>query len=120
MLIVSPLPSPYCKIAHMIRATPTFCLFASLFFSIVPVRDGVPAGSQNPSGCLSYEPSVVELTGTLVRKTFADAQGSPETYLLVELSRPICVNTDPKKEDLNDAQNDVRSLQLVFPNRKMY
>jgi hypothetical protein len=104
----------------MIGATPTFFLFANLFFSIVSVGDGIPARSQNPSGCLSYEPSVVELTGTLVRKTFADAQGNPETYWLVELSRPICVNKNPQKEDLNDAQNDVRSLQLVFPDRKMY
>jgi hypothetical protein len=104
----------------MIRAISTFCLFASLFFSTVSVGDGVSARSQNPAGCISYEPSVVELTGTLVRKTFADAQGNPETYWLVDLSRPICVNKDSKKENLNDAQNDVRSLQLVFPDWKMY
>ena len=48
------------------------------------------------NSCVSYERSVVELKGTLVRKTFANAQGSPETYWLLELLLPICVNEDPK------------------------
>ena len=75
---------------------------------------------QNPSTCLSYEPSVVELTGTIVRKTFADAQGRPEICWLLDLSRPICVNQDPKEPDLNYAQKDVRSIQLVFLEQKMF
>ena len=98
----------------MTRATSILCLFVSLAFPTVPVQ------SQNPSACLSYEPSVVELTGTIVRKTFTDAQDRPETYWVLELSRPICVNQDPKEPDLNYAQKDVRLIQLVFLDQKMF
>jgi hypothetical protein len=63
---------------------------------------------------------VVELTGTIVRKTFTDAQDRPETYWVLELSRPICVNQDPKEPDLNHAQKDVRLIQLVFPDQNMF
>jgi hypothetical protein len=98
----------------MTRATSILCLFVILSFSAVPSQ------SQNPSACLSYEPSVVELTGTIVRKTFADAQDKPETYWVLELSRPICVNQDVKEPDLNYAQKDVRLIQLVFLDQKMF
>jgi Domain of unknown function (DUF4431) len=94
------------------RATGILCLFASLVLS------AVPAETQNPSACLSYEPSVVELTGTMVRKTFTDAQDKPETYWVLELSRPICVNQDPNEPE-NYAQKDVRLIQLVL-DQKMY
>ena len=65
-------------------------------------------------------PSAVELSGTIVRRTFPDAQDRPETYWYLDLSRPICVNQDPKDPDLNYAQKDVRSVQLVFLEHKMF
>src|SRR5665213_4096426 len=57
------------------------CLFAGLLFSIVGIAQTSPQPRQAPSRgtCLSYEPSVVELTGTIVQKTFADATNRPET-----------------------------------------
>jgi hypothetical protein len=77
------------------------------------------AQTQSTNECISYEPSVVKLTGTLVRKTFP---GPPnyesvrkgdrsETYWLLELPRPICV--DESKEQRDPAQKDVRRIQLV-------
>jgi hypothetical protein len=99
-----------------------FCLFSGLAFDLVSATDRPPALSQNPSNaaCLSYEPSVVELTGTVIRKTFADATGRPETEWLLNLSRPICVNEDSKNPDLNYAQKGVRAIQLTFLDQKMY
>jgi hypothetical protein len=99
-----------------------FCLFVSLAFSRASATDILTASSQDQSGvaCLSYEPSVVELTGTILRKTFADAQDKPETYWLLELSQAICVNKDPKDPDLNYTQKDVRAIQLVLADQKMY
>jgi hypothetical protein len=104
----------------MTRATGILYLFVSLSFSTASGTDSLPAQSQNPSACLSYEPSVVELTGTIVRKIFTDAQDRPETYGVLELSRPICVNQDPKGPDLNYAQKDVRLIQLAFLDQKMF
>ncbi len=78
------------------------------------------AAAASPSTCLSYESSVVELTGAIVRKIFTDAQNRPETYWVFELSRQICVKHDPKEPDLNYAQKDVGLIQLVFLGQKMY
>jgi hypothetical protein len=55
------------------------------------------APTPNAPDCLSYEPSVVRLTGTIVRETFPGApnyasveQGDkPEVYWFLNLSRPI-------------------------------
>jgi len=42
------------------------------------------------------------------------------TEWLLELSRPICVNEDPKEPDLNYAQKGVRAIQLVFLDHSLY
>src|SRR5262245_14381421 len=77
-----------------------------------------PAVAQAASShCLSYEPSVVKLTGTLVRKTFPGppnyediSRGDrPETYWLLVLSRPACVDADKAQPDLNPAHDDIRT-----------
>jgi Domain of unknown function (DUF4431) len=73
------------------------------------------------SHCLSYEPSVVTLTGTLVRKTFPGPPNyedvrhgdRPETYWFLKLSNPICVDEDKAQPDLNPAHKDIRTIQLV-------
>lgn len=82
------------------------------------------AHSQTTSAppCLSYEPAVVTLTGTLVRRTFPDPPNyksvrsgdRAETAWIIELTSPICVNADPDEPGLNPAAEDVRSVQLVF------
>jgi hypothetical protein len=106
----------------MIRTTAILmlCLVLTLPISKVSAANNLASQSQNPSSCLSYEPSVVELSGTIVRKTSPNAQDRPETYWYLDLSRPICVNQDPKDPDLNYAQKDVRSVQLVFLEHKMF
>jgi hypothetical protein len=73
------------------------------------------------SHCLSYEPSVVKLTGTLVRKTFPGPPeytsvrrgDRPEVYWLVNLAQPVCVDEDKAQPDLNPAHKDIRTVQLV-------
>jgi Domain of unknown function (DUF4431) len=75
--------------------------------------------------CLTYEPSVVKLTGTLVRRTFP---GPPnyedirhgdraETYWFIQLSRPVCVAEDREQSGLNPAKKDIRLVQLVVDDR---
>ena len=77
-------------------------------------------GTSEP--CLSYEPVVVNIAGSLERKT---VPGPPnyesvrsgdrrETYWFVKLSRPVCVGEDEKEPDLNPAKKGVGSIQLVL------
>jgi hypothetical protein len=74
------------------------------------------------AGCKSYEPAVAELSGKLVSKMFAGPPNyqdalkgdAPETFWLLNLDSPICVDEDRTKPDLNPAQKNVRSIQLVL------
>jgi len=74
------------------------------------------------TSCVSYDPSVVRLTGTLIRKTFPGPPNfesirggdEPETYWLLNLPKPICVNQDNTEPDLNPMQENVRRVQLVL------
>ena len=84
--------------------------------------------AQNPPACLSYEPSVVQLKGAIVRKTFPGPPNyeniergdkAEEAWLLV-LSEPICMRQDKKDPDLNPAQQDIRQIQLVFSDASPY
>jgi len=75
-----------------------------------------------PVGCRSYEPAPVTLHGTLNRKTFAGPPNysdirygdKAETYWLLNLDSPICVNQDKAQPDLNPSQKNVRRVQLVL------
>src|SRR5215470_13099408 len=121
------------------RSLPLFCFSVGLFCLKGTERaeisqtddqavDTRPAQAQNPAGCLPYEPSVVELTGTLIRETFpgppnyesAQHGDAPEVYWLLRLSRPICVDADKTEPGLNPEQKDVRRIQLVFSDAKVY
>lgn len=72
--------------------------------------------------CLSYKPAKVKLTGTLVSRTFPgppnyesiEKGDEPETYWILKLTKPICVNGNPKDEINNATVNDVMLIQLVF------
>lgn len=83
--------------------------------------------TKSQAGCLSYEPSIVKLEGKLTRKTFPGPPNyesvrkgdRPETYWLLDLYRPVCVDQGPKGADLNGAQKDIRRVQLVI-NPEMY
>jgi hypothetical protein len=79
-----------------------------------------PQQAGSTGNCLQYGPSVVKLTGTLIRRTFP---GPPnyesvrkgdraETSWFLELPRPVCVDED-KTDNLSPAQNNVGRIQLV-------
>jgi hypothetical protein len=91
--------------------------FLLLFGLLLPAASFAQAGA-----CKSYEPAVVTLEGKLVRKTFpgppnyADIRKGdrPETYWLLLLTKPICVNEDQSQPDLNPAVKSAREIQLVM------
>lgn len=66
-------------------------------------------GTDGETACLAYGPSLVTLKGVLTRRTFPGPPNyesirkgdRPETYWLIELAQPICVNADPKEPDLS-------------------
>ena len=81
-----------------------------------------PGQNTSSPACLSYQPAVVKITGTLTRKTFP---GPPnyesvrkgnraEMYWLVELRSPACVLEDKVSPDLNPSQDQIREVQLVL------
>ena len=84
--------------------------------------------TQNPPVCQSYEPSEVQLTGTIIRKTFLGAPNyesiergdKPEVAWLLVLSQPICIEKDKKDPDLNPEQKGIRKIQLVFRDATAY
>jgi Domain of unknown function (DUF4431) len=64
----------------------------------------------------------VKLSGTLVRKTFpgppnyeSNRRGDQrEVYWLLVLSRPTCVDQSKTDPDIDIANKDIQSVQLVF------
>jgi hypothetical protein len=72
--------------------------------------------------CLSYEPAQVTLKGTLVRKILpgppefesVEKGDRPETYWILKLSKPVCVNEDPNDEINFEDSRDVRRMHLVI------
>lgn len=91
-----------------------------LLVSAVTASPGQPVAR---STCLSYEPSLVRLTGKLIRKTFPGPPNyedihrgdKPEVYWLLSLSKLVCVDQDNEQPDLNPAHKNIRELQLVIP-----
>lgn len=92
-----------------------------LLFLLFAMMAACLGQSEIDKNCLSYEPSVVKLSGTLVRKTFPGPPeyksirdgDRPETSWFLNLKMPVCVDRDKAQPDLNPAQNDVRTVQLV-------
>ena len=105
-----------------IRIRLALVLWMALLFTPITLHP------QSPPACLSYEPSLVQLRGTIVRKTFpgrpnyeSTKQGDEaETYWLLVLSKPICTAEDKSSPDLNPAQQDIQQIQLVFPDANAY
>lgn len=75
---------------------------------------------------LSYESATVTLTGVIVSRTYPGPPNyesikdgdEPETYWLLALSYPICVNEKPSA--FYEAAKNVRRVQLVFSSEKAY
>jgi hypothetical protein len=91
----------------------------TLLLLIISVVSFQPASAGAGQGCLSYEPSVTTLSGTIKRKTFAGppnyqsvARGDqPEVMWVLHLTKPICVTANEDWE----AEKNVSDVQLVFP-----
>lgn len=68
--------------------------------------------------CLSYDPEVVQLVGTISRQTFPGSPNyesirkgdKPETYWVLNLPDTVC--TQPSGD--NDGEDKVRDLQLLL------
>ena len=83
---------------------------------------GTRTSQLEPAGCRSYEPAVVALHGTLIRKTFPGPPNysdihkgdTPETYFLLNLDSPVCLNADKSTPALRPSQKNVRTVQLVL------
>ena len=81
-----------------------------------------------PQGCLSYEPAALTLSGKITRKTFAGPPNyesikrgdEPETYWILRLARPICVNADKNMPGGAGLEKNVSDMQLVFSDGSQY
>jgi hypothetical protein len=70
---------------------------------------------------LQYEPNVVQISGTIYRRTFpgppnyenVSSGDSPETYWFLKLPGPACVLADSTNE-LSEAETNVTRIQLVL------
>jgi hypothetical protein len=94
-----------------------------LLFSSGPLSNVKP-----PQGCLSYDPATVTLSGKVGRKTFAGPPNyesikrgdEPETYWILRLNSPICVNADENMPGGERPEKDVSDIQLVFSDGGQY
>jgi hypothetical protein len=83
---------------------------------------GISSEGSEPGGCVSYEPTVVTLKGVIERKTFAGRPNyesikdgdEPETYWILHINKPICVDANGGGSDDPDNQPEtgVSRLQL--------
>ena len=86
--------------------------------ALAPARPSEPT----PTACLQYEPKIVVLRGEIVRATFPgppnyesiELGDARETYWLLRLQRPICV--EAASDYFDQAHAGVAELQLVFLN----
>jgi hypothetical protein len=91
-------------------------------------RQAPPDLTQNLRVCQLYEPSLVQLTGTIIRRTFpgppnyesVERGDKPEVVWLLVLVQPICMEKDGTDPDLNPAQKGIRKIQLVFGDATSY
>ena len=95
---------------------------AQIVMVLLVSLSGTHIAQLEPAGCRSYEPAVVTLHGSLIRKTFP---GPPnysdihkgdraETYFLLNLDSPICLDVDKSAPDLRPNQKNVRTVQLIL------
>src|SRR5579872_1006877 len=86
------------------------------------LTNSVVGQARPQSQCLSYEPAIVTLSGTLVRKTFPGPPNyesvkkgdRPETSWFLDLPKSLCVNESKTEPDLNPKQSGIQEIQLVL------
>ena len=94
---------------------------ATIIAGIILISANAGTGQTTPQ-CLSYVPSVVTLSGTLVRKTFPGPPNyesvkkgdKPETSWFLDLPESVCVNESKTEPDLNPKQSGIHEIQLVL------
>jgi hypothetical protein len=105
-----------------IQVMPKQFISAGIIAAITLISMNSAMGQSTPqSQCLSYEPIVVTLSGTLVRKTFPGPPNyesvkkgdRPETSWFLDLPESVCVNESKTEPDLNPQQSGIREIQLV-------
>ncbi|HEX5734736.1 MAG TPA: DUF4431 domain-containing protein [Blastocatellia bacterium] len=83
---------------------------------------GFSSNASMPQECLSYEPATVTLNGKITRKTFAGPPNyeslkegdTPETYWVLHLTKPICVNGDENMPGGEEPERNVSNIQLIL------
>jgi len=85
----------------------------TLAAAIALASRGPPPGQP---ACLHYEPTVVTLEGTLVRRAPpARPGGSADSALLLAVSPPLCVTPDSASADADrQPESGLRELQLAI------
>jgi hypothetical protein len=90
-----------------------------MFATLVAVVQGTAVLAE----CLHFEPVEVELSGTLAAREFpgppnyesvAAGDRAERAFILV-LTKPICVEADPKSEINSEGQRGVRELHVWWP-----
>jgi Domain of unknown function (DUF4431) len=100
----------------------TFVPAGIIALTLLVLTESSVSQTRLQSECLSYDPSVVTLSGTLVRKTFPGPPNyesvkkgdKPETSWLLDFPESVCVNEDKVEPDLNPKRSAVREIQLVL------
>jgi len=86
------------------------------------------AHPQSSNGCLSYEPTVVRINGTVIERTFPGPPNyesikdgdEPETYWLLVLRGPVCVDQGDPGDLINEGKKGIRRIQLVLHDEGAY
>ncbi len=87
-----------------------------------------PSGTEKSSpACLSYEPAVVRLRGTITPKTFpgrpnyesVEKGDEPENEWILNADMPLCTNKDSSDPN-NLSEANIRELELVFMGQQGY
>ena len=83
---------------------------------------GFSSNARVPQHCLSYEPATVTLEGKITRRAFAGPPNyesikegdTPETYWILRLTKPICVNADENMPGGEEPEKNVYNIQLLL------
>lgn len=98
------------------------------FLLLLQLGFGFSSNSQlQPQSCLDYQSTNVALTGKISRKTFAGPPNfenikngdKPETYWILHLTKPICVDAGKDTPDIDRAEKNISDIQLVL-NKDQY
>jgi hypothetical protein len=87
-------------------------ILVALFVSLFQV--GILSAERSTPACLSYEPATVTLKGTIERTTFPGPPNyesikdgdAPETYWVLHLAEPVCVDAKTNSPDPYDPDNE--------------